>query len=336
MKQKALGSQGLLASEIGLGCMGMSEFYGPHDDEESLKTLDRALELGINFWDTSDAYGPHTNEILVGKAMKGRRQKITLATKFGIVRDPANPMKRGFDGSPAYVRAACEASLLRLGTDVIDLYYLHRVDPATPIEETVGALGQLVKEGKVRGIGLSEVKTETLRRAHATFPISALQTEYSIWSREPETGGPGENNGILDTCKELGIAFVAYSPLGRGFLTGQIKKFEDLAADDYRRYSPRFQGDNFNRNLELVRKIEELAAQKGCTPSQLALAWVLAQGDHIFPIPGTKRIKYLEENAGALNVRLTPDELSLIDVLAPTGVAAGERYHPEMMGSLNR
>lgn len=329
MKQKALGSQGLLASEIGLGCMGMSEFYGPHDDEESLKTLDRALELGINFWDTSDAYGPHTNEVLVGKAMKGRRQKITLATKFGIVRDPANPMKRGFDGSPAYVRSACEASLRRLDTDVIDLYYLHRVDPATPIEETVGALGQLVKEGKVRGIGLSEVKTETLRRAHATFPISAVQTEYSIWSREPE-------GNILDTCKELGVAFVAYSPLGRGFLTGQIRKFEDLAADDYRRYSPRFQGDNFNRNLELVRKIEELAAQKGCTPSQLALAWVLAQGDHIFPIPGTKRIKYLEENAGALNVRFTPAELSLIDTIAPTGVAAGERYHPEMMGSLNR
>ena len=329
MKQKALGSQGLLASEIGLGCMGMSEFYGPHDDEESLKTLDRALELGINFWDTSDAYGPHTNEVLVGKAMKGRRQKITLATKFGIVRDPANPMKRGFDGSPAYVRSACEASLRRLDTDVIDLYYLHRVDPATPIEETVGALGQLVKEGKVRAIGLSEVKPETLRRAHATFPISAVQTEYSIWSREPE-------GNILDTCKELGVAFVAYSPLGRGFLTGQIRKFEDLAADDYRRYSPRFQGDNFNRNLELVRKIEELAAQKGCTPSQLALAWVLAQGDPIFPIPGTKRIKYLEENAGALNVRFTPAELSLIDTIAPTGVAAGERYHPEMMGSLNR
>jgi aryl-alcohol dehydrogenase-like predicted oxidoreductase len=338
MKQKALGSQGLLASEIGLGCMGMSEFYGPHDDEESLKTLDRALELGINFWDTSDAYGPHTNEVLVGKAMKGRRQKITLATKFGIVRDPANPMKRGFDGSPAYVRSACEASLRRLDTDVIDLYYLHRVDPATPIEETVGALGQLVKEGKVRAIGLSEVKPETLRRAHATFPISAVQTEYSIWSREPESGSgdPGGGSGILNTCKELGVAFVAYSPLGRGFLTGQIRKFEDLAADDYRRYSPRFQGDNFNRNLELVRKIEELAAQKGCTPSQLALAWVLAQGDPIFPIPGTKRIKYLEENAGALNVRFTPAELSLIDTIAPTGVAAGERYHPEMMGSLNR
>jgi aryl-alcohol dehydrogenase-like predicted oxidoreductase len=329
IKQKALGTQGLLASELGLGCMGMSEFYGPRNDEESLKTLDRALELGVNFWDTSDAYGPHTNEVLVGKAMKGRRQKITLATKFGIVRDPNNPQKRGFDGSPAYVRSSCEASLQRLGTDVIELYYLHRVDPATPIEETIGAMGQLVKEGKVRAIGLSEVTAETLKKAHTTFPVSAVQTEYSIWSREPE-------EGMLETCRTLGVAFVAYSPLGRGFLTGQIKKFEDLAADDYRRYSPRFQGENFIRNLELVRKIEELAAQKGCTSSQLALAWVLAQGDHIFPIPGTKRIKYLEENAGALKVELTSAELSLIDAIAPTGVAVGERYPTEMMRSLNR
>ncbi|HEY4061861.1 MAG TPA: aldo/keto reductase [Puia sp.] len=329
IKQKALGTQGLLASELGLGCMGMSEFYGPRNDEESLKTLDRALELGVNFWDTSDAYGPHTNEVLVGKAMKGRRQKITLATKFGIVRDPNNPQKRGFDGSPAYVRSSCEASLQRLGTDVIDLYYLHRVDPATPIEETIGAMGQLVKEGKVRAIGLSEVTAETLKKAHTTFPVSAVQTEYSIWSREPE-------EGMLETCRTLGVAFVAYSPLGRGFLTGQIKKFEDLAADDYRRYSPRFQGENFIRNLELVRKIEELAAQKGCTSSQLALAWVLSQGDHIFPIPGTKRIKYLEENAGALKVELTSAELSLIDAIAPTGVAVGERYPTEMMRSLNR
>ena len=329
--QKALGAQGLHASELGLGCMGMSEFYGPRNDEESVKTLDRALELGISFWDTSDAYGPHTNEVLVGKALKGRREKVTLATKFGIVRDPKDPAKRGWDGSPAYVRAACEASLKRLETDVLDLYYLHRVDPKTPIEETVGAMGQLVKEGKVKALGLSEVTPETLKKAHSVFPISAVQTEYSLWSREPE----GEGN-ILDTCKELGIAFIAYSPLGRGFLTGQIKKFEDLAADDYRRLSPRFQGENFNRNLELVTKIEQLAAEKGCASSQLALAWVLAQGDHIFPIPGTKRIKYLEENAGALSITLTKAELSAIDGIAPKGAAAGLRYSAEMMSSVNR
>jgi aryl-alcohol dehydrogenase-like predicted oxidoreductase len=327
--QKALGSQGVMASALGLGCMGMSEFYGPRNDEASLQTLDRALELGINFWDTSDAYGPHTNEVLVGKALRGRREKVTLATKFGIVRDPADPKKRGFDGSPGYVRSSCEASLKRLGTDVIDLYYLHRVDANTPIEESVGAMGQLVKEGKVRALGLSEVTPETLKRAHATFPISAVQTEYSIWSREPE-------GDILDTCKQLGIAFVAYSPLGRGFLTGQIKKFEDLAADDYRRFSPRFQGENFTRNLDLVAKIEEMAAQKGCTSSQLALAWVMAQGDHIFPIPGTKRISYLEENAGAVALQLTAAELSSIDAIAPKGVAAGLRYPPEMMVSVNR
>ena len=329
MKVKALGSQGLQTSELGLGCMGMSEFYGPGNDEESLKTLDRALELGIRFWDTSDAYGPHTNEVLVGKSMKGRRDKITLATKFGIVRDPKDPAKRGFDGSPAYTRSACEASLQRLGTDYIDLYYLHRVDPNTPIEETVGVLGQLVKEGKVRGIGLSEVSPETLRKAHAVFPVTAVQTEYSLWSREPE-------EGILETCRELGVAFVAYSPLGRGFLTGQIKKFEDLAADDYRRFSPRFQGDNFRKNLELVQKIEQLAREKGCSSSQLALAWVLARGEHIFPIPGTKRVHYLEENAGALNITLTGAELSLLDQIAPMGAAVGERYPAQMMGSLNR
>lgn len=329
MKVKALGSQGLQTSELGLGCMGMSEFYGPGNDEESLKTLDRALDLGIRFWDTSDAYGPHTNEVLVGKSMKGRRDKITLATKFGIVRDPKDPAKRGFDGSPAYTRSACEASLQRLGTDYIDLYYLHRVDPNTPIEETVGVLGQLVKEGKVRGIGLSEVSPETLRKAHAVFPVTAVQTEYSLWSREPE-------EGILETCRELGVAFVAYSPLGRGFLTGQIKKFEDLAADDYRRFSPRFQGDNFRKNLELVQKIEQLAREKGCSSSQLALAWVLSRGEHIFPIPGTKRVHYLEENAGALNISLTGEELSLLDQIAPMGAAVGERYPAQMMGSLNR
>ena len=329
MKQKPLGSQGLQASELGLGCMGMSEFYGPRDDGQSLKTLDRALELGINFWDTADAYGPHLNEMLVGKALKGRRGQVTLATKFGILRDPSNPTKRGFSGSPAYVRSACEASLQRLGVEQIDLYYLHRVDPATPIEETVSAMGDLVKAGKVRAIGLSEVTVATLKRAHAVFPVTAVQSEYSLWSREPE-------DGMLDTCRELGIAFVAYSPLGRGFLTGQIKKFEDLAADDYRRFSPRFQGENFEKNLGLVRKIEELAREKGCTPSQLALAWVFAQGNHIFPIPGTKRIEYLEENAGATNLRLTEEELSALDQIAPKDVAAGQRYTAEMMTSINR
>ncbi len=293
MMKKALGTQGLEASELGLGCMGMSEFYGPRDDEQSLKTLERALELGVSFWDTADVYGPFLNEELVGKALKGKRDRITLATKFGIVRDPANPMKRGFNGKPDYVRSSCEASLGRLGTDRIDLYYLHRVDPNTPIEETVGAMGQLVKEGKVRGIGLSEVNADTLRRAHAIHPITAVQTEYSLWSRDPE-------DEILETCAELGIAFVAYSPLGRGFLTGQIKKFEDMAPDDYRRFSPRFQGENFTRNLELVGKIVQLAAEKGCTPSQLALAWVLTRGEHVFPIPGTKRVRFLEENVGAL------------------------------------
>jgi aryl-alcohol dehydrogenase-like predicted oxidoreductase len=329
MQTKALGSQGLKASSLGLGCMGMSDFYGPRNDEQSIKTLHRALELGIRFWDTADMYGPFVNEILVGKALKGNRDKVLLATKFGILRNPDNPTMRGFNGKPDYVRSACEASLKRLETDTIDLYYLHRVDPATPIEETVGAMGQLVKEGKIRGIGLSEVSPATLRKAHAVYPVTAVQTEYSLWTRDPE-------DGILATCKELGIAFVAYSPLGRGFLTGQIKKFEDLAADDYRRFSPRFQGENFEKNLALVHKIEQLAAAKGCTASQLALAWVLAQGDHIFPIPGTKRIEYLEENAGALKVRLEPGELSAIDQIAPKGVAAGLRYPAEMMRSVER
>ena len=329
MKIKPLGKQGLEASELGLGCMGMSEFYGARNDEESLRTLHRAWELGINFWDTADAYGPHLNEVLVGKALKGKRDQITLATKFGIVRDPSDPTKRAFDGSPAYVRSACEASLKRLNTDWIDLYYLHRVDPNTPIESTVEAMGQLVKEGKVRGIGLSEVTVNTLKRAHAIFPVSAVQTEYSLWTRDPE-------DGILTTCRDLGIAFVAYSPLGRGFLTGQIKKFEDLDADDYRRFSPRFQGENFARNLDLVMKITQMASLKGCTTSQLALAWVMAQGNHIFPIPGTKRIPFLEENAGALTVRLTAEELEEIDRIAPKGAAAGLRYPESMMGSVNK
>ena len=329
MQTKKLGSQGLTASALGLGCMGMSEFYGAHDDEESTKTLHHALDIGVTFWDTADAYGPHTNEELVGRAIKGKRQQVTLATKFGLVRDPSNPAARGFNGSPAYVKSACEASLKRLQTDVIDLYYLHRVDSSTPIEDTVGALADLVKDGKIKGIGLSEVSSVTLRRAHAVHPITAVQSEYSLWTRDPE-------DGVLETCAELDIAFVAYSPLGRGFLTGQIKKEDDFEAGDYRRFSPRFQGENFQKNLDLVTALEKLAAAKGCTASQLALAWVMAQGDNIFPIPGTKRIKYLDENAGALNVSLTKKELDEIDAIFPKNAAAGLRYAEAMMGSLNK
>lgn len=329
MKIKSLGSQGLKASELGLGCMGMSEFYGPGNDEESIKTIHRAIELGINFFDTADAYGPFKNEELVGRAIKGKRDQLIIATKFGILRDPSNPMSRGISGKPEYVRSACDASLKRLDLDHIDLYYLHRVDPGTPIEDTVGAMGELVSKGKVRSIGLSEVSPSTLRKAHAIFPITALQTEYSLWSREPE-------EELLGTCKELGIAFVAYSPLGRGFLTGQIKKFEDLAMDDYRRYLPRFQGENFEKNMELVRALEKLAADKNCQASQLALAWVLEQGDQIFPIPGTKRIKYLEENVQAVNIQFTKRELEELDRIAPKGAATGIRYPKEMMANLNR
>jgi len=329
MKENKLGSQGLTASQLGLGCMGMSEFYGTTNDAESIKTLHRAFELGINFWDTADAYGPYLNEELVGKALGGIRNEITLATKFGILRDPANPQLRGLSGKPVYVQSACEASLKRLNTEVIDLYYLHRVDAETPIEETVDAMASLVKQGKIKGIGLSEVSASTLRKAHAVHPITAVQSEYSLWTRDPE-------QEILATCKELGIAFVAYSPLGRGFLTGQIKTFDDLEADDYRRFSPRFQGENFDKNLALVKKINELAVQKGCTTSQLALAWVMAQGDFIFPIPGTKRIKYLEENAAAINIHFTNEELSQIDTFFPKDAAAGLRYPAQMMGSINR
>jgi aryl-alcohol dehydrogenase-like predicted oxidoreductase len=329
MNSKLLGSQGLWASELGLGCMGMSEFYGPTNDEESTATLHRAIELGLSFFDTSDAYGPHKNEELVGRAIRGKREQLTIATKFGIVRDPNNPQVRSFNGKPDYVRSAVEGSLKRLGIEVIDLYYLHRLDPDTPIEETVNAMAGLVKQGKIRGIGLSEISTKTLRRAHAIHPITSVQTEYSIWSREPE-------DEMLETCKSLGIAFVAYSPLGRGFLTGQIKRFEDLDAGDYRRFSPRFQGENFQKNLDLVHKIEQMAASKQCTASQLALAWVLAQGDHIFPIPGTKRIKYLEENIAAISISLNKKELAEIDAIAPKGVAAGQRYPKEMMNSLDR
>jgi aryl-alcohol dehydrogenase-like predicted oxidoreductase len=328
MKKRKLGSQGLETSALGLGCMGMSDFYGSRNDEESLKVLNRAIELDINFWDTADMYGPYINEELVGKALKTHRHAVTLATKFGIVRDPNDPTKRGINGKPEYVRSSVEGSLKRLGTEVIDLYYLHRKDPETPIEETVGTMGQLVNEGKIRGIGLSEVSPETLRKAHSVFPVTAVQTEYSLWSREPE-------DGMLQTCKELGIAFVAYSPLGRGFLTGQFRKFEDLAPDDYRRFSPRFQGENFQKNLALVKKLEELAVEKGCKASQLALAWVMAQGDFIFPIPGTKRVPYLEENAGALDVHLTAADLAIIDAIAPKGAASGLRYPEEVMRAVN-
>lgn len=329
METKKLGSQGLVASALGLGCMGMSDFYGKRNDEESIQVLHHAIELGVSFWDTADMYGPYHNEELIGKALKGKRNKITLATKFGIVRDPKNPQIRSINGKPEYVQSACEASLKRLNTDVIDLYYLHRKDPATPIEETVHAMGKLVQQGKVRAIGLSEVSANTLRKAHAIHPITAIQSEYSLWTRDPE-------DEILQTCTELNIAFVAYSPLGRGFLTGQIKKFEDFEADDYRRLSPRFQGENFQKNLALVKKIEQLALKKECTASQLALAWVMAQGEYIFPIPGTKRIKYLEENVGALQVHLTKDELKEIDTIAPKNVAAGLRYPEAMMASVNQ
>lgn len=329
MKTKQLGSQGLTASGLGLGCMGMSEFYGARNDGESVNTLHRAIELGITFWDTADAYGPHTNEELVGKALKGKRNKITLATKFGIVRDVNNPQSRGINGRPGYVKKACEASLKRLGVNEIDLYYLHRIDPNTPIEETVGAMGQLVKEGKIRGIGLSEISAATLEKANKEYPVTAVQSEYSLWTRDPE-------DGILAACARMNVAFVAYSPLGRGFLTGQIKKFEDFEAGDYRRFSPRFQGENFQKNLDLVYKIEALAKKKHCKPSQLALAWVMAQGDHIFPIPGTKRIKYLEENAGALTVSFSPGELAEMDTIFPKDAAAGLRYPEQMMASIDK
>ena len=327
MQQRKLGTQGLTVSAIGLGCMGMSGLYGPLDEIESMATLHRALDLGINFLDTSDVYGPHTNEELVGRALAPHRNKVIIATKFGIQRYPDGT--RSVSGRPEYVQAACDASLKRLGIDTIDLYYQHRVDPKTPIEETVGAMAELVKAGKVRYLGLSEAGIQTIRKAHAVHPISALQTEHSLWSRDPE-------DEILPTVRELGIGFVAYSPLGRGFLTGQIRKPTDLAADDWRHSSPRFQGENFQLNLDLVTTIEELAEKKKVKASQLALAWVLAQGDDIIPIPGTKRRSYLEENAAAAEIKLTQEELAALDAIAPRGAAKGERYSPQMMGMLNQ
>lgn len=324
MNKRKLGSQGLVVSQQGLGCMGMSEFYGATDETESLATLHRALELGVDFFDTSDAYGPFKNEELLGRAFRSRRDDVIIATKFGIRRDPNNPALRSIDGHPEYVRHACEASLKRLGVEVIDLYYQHRVDTNVPIEETIGAMGELVHAGKVRYLGLSEAAPQTIRKAHAVHPISALQTEYSLWSRDPE-------DEILTTVRELGIGFVAYSPLGRGFLTGQIKTIDDLADDDYRRHSPRFQGENFAKNLDLVKKVTEIAKAKSVSASQLALAWVLAQGEDIVPIPGTKRRSYLEENIGANEIEMTAEDLDALNQLAPKGVASGMRYPEAMM-----
>jgi aryl-alcohol dehydrogenase-like predicted oxidoreductase len=316
METIALGTQGLLVSRQGLGCMGMSDFYGPTNDEESTATIHRALELGVDFFDTSDMYGPHTNEVLLGKALARRRDEAVIATKFGIVRDPDDPTKRAVSGRPEYVRGACDGSLQRLGVDHIDLYYQHRVDPDTPIEETIGAMAELVSQGKVRYLGLSEAAPATIRRAHAEHPISALQTEYSVWSRHPE-------EEILPTLRELGIGFVPYSPLGRGFLTGALRSIEDLDESDFRRYQPRFQGDNLADNVAIVEVIDQLASAKGCTPGQIALAFVHAAGRDVAPIPGTKRRTYLEENVAALDVELTEEDLAVLDAVAP---AKGDRY----------
>ncbi len=329
MKILNLGTQGIKASEMGLGCMGMSEFYGEGDNKESINTIHRAIDLGVTFFDTADVYGPYKNEELLGQAIKGKRDALTIATKFGIVRNPDRPRERGINGKPQYVKKACLDSIRRLNINVIDLYYLHRVDPDTPIEETVQAMAGLVKDGLVRGIGLSEVSASTLRKAHAIHPITAVQSEYSLWSREPE-------EDVLDTCRELGIAFVAYSPLGRGFLTGRFKSPDDFDESDYRRRSPRFQGENFQKNLDLVKKIEELAKHINCTPAQLALAWVMAREEFIFPIPGTKQIRYLEENIEALTIGLTENQMQELDKIAPKDVAAGTRYPSNMMGAVNR
>lgn len=328
MKHRTLGRGGLEVSALGLGCMGMSEFYGARNDAESIATLHHAIDRGLTFFDTADMYGLGDNERLLGRALEGRRQEVVIATKFGIQRDPETGGRR-INGRPEYVRQACDASLQRLGVETVDLYYQHRVDPEVPIEDTVGAMAELVRAGKVRHLGLSEAGVETLERASRVHPIAALQSEYSLWTRDPE-------DGVLEACRRLGIGFVAYSPLGRGFLTGQIKRFEDLAPDDYRRGSPRFQGENFEKNLALVRHVEALAARKGCSAAQIALAWVLSRGEDVVPIPGTKRRTYLDDNLGALEISLDADERAEIDRIAPPGVAAGTRYPQAMMESVRR
>ena len=328
MERRKLGMVGPEVSAIGLGCMGMSDFYGPAEDARSVAVIHRAVELGIDFFDTADMYGVGANEELVGRALKGKRDRVVLATKFGNVRAP-DGQYLGIDGRPEYVKRACEASLRRLGVDTIDLYYQHRVDPNTPIEETVGAMAELVREGKVRWLGLSEAAPETVRRAHAVHPIAALQTEYSLWTRDPE-------DGLLELCEEMGIAFVAYSPLGRGFLTGAIRSVDDLAPNDWRRQNPRFQGENFEKNLQLVDAVREMAQEKGCTPAQLALAWVLAQRRHIVPIPGTRSLERLAENVAAVGIELTHEELDRLDRIAPVGVTAGSRYPEGGMRAVNR